>query len=196
MLTSHFKSILAGLIILFCAGVGPAAAQNPDIPFAGYEDVLPGDPAPITEPPFIYRAVVTDIYDSDTLALWIDKGFNDWRHDERSRLAGVNAYEITRKYKTTKAQVKIGYQCRDLMIGWLGNDPKDYPHKAKYHRLKTPSDVIIQSIGDKSGKFGRPLVIIWKDGRNLNQLLARSGCAVVTWYDKKTYPRTAVIVPR
>lgn len=196
-------------------------AQSSSIPSRGYQEILPGDLDPIFEPQYTYRAIIKAIYDSDTLNIDIDVGFDFWRQDVNVRLAGTNAYEIKRsRSKTFRGDpidanhVAIGFQCRDLMIEWLGGDPKNYPRKVRYHNLLRPKtgsiiprappewierggpEVVVQTLADESGKFGRPLVIIWKDGNNLNQWLVRSGCADLNWYDGEEYPVTAPIAPR
>ena len=165
------------------------------LPNEDFKKVIPGDPDPINQAPFTYRLEIIGFYDSDTMIVNIDLGFGIWLKNQKIRLAGINAYEITRKYGTTTAGTKIGYKARDCMMEWCGADPSLYPHKAKYHWLEKPLTVLGQSIKDTSGKFGRPLFILWKDGNNLNQWLARAGFAVVTWYDKVEYPSTAPIVP-
>ena len=191
MIIRHIFSIIAAFVLLTSSSF--SFAQT--IPFEGYQTRLSGDPEAVAKPSRTYAAQVISLYDSDTMRLNIDKGFNDWKHATTVRLAGVNAYEITRKYKTSVEDIKKGYQCRDLMLTWLAQDALKYPHKAKYHTFETPSDVIIQTSNDKAGKYGRTLVVIWKDGVNLNQWLARSGCAVVTWYDGKEYDRDTAIRP-
>jgi len=199
-----------------------AQAQSPAIPAPGYQEILPDDPERIFEPQYTYRAVIKEIYDSDTLNIDIDFGFNFWQRDLNVRLAGTNAYEIKRSRSKRfrgksigSTHVRIGFQCRDLMIEWLGGDPILYDHKVRYHEMvprdgnmqdldRIPKDwlkyggpeVVIQTLADESGKFGRPLVIIWKDGNNLNQWLVRSGCADLNWYDGEEYPETSPIVPR
>lgn len=203
-----YISAAIAAIFLYC---GAALSQD-------YKSPLPGDPAPIHAPAYEYGAVVTGIYDSDTMRMDIDLGFEFWRKDVEVRLAGVNAYEIKRNSRKTflglpidAAHVKLGFQCRDMMIEWLGGAPSLYPRKVKYHDLVTTENmadvpeawleargppVIVQTLADESGKFGRPLVILWVNGKNLNQWLARSGCASVNWYDGNEYKSTSPIIPK
>lgn len=217
---------MRNLIYLTCAAMliclAPSVkAQHLSIPQPGYQESLQGDPAEISEPQYTYRAVVKEIYDSDTLNIDIDLGFSFWQRDMNVRLAGTNAYEIKRssskKFRGLsigERHVKTGFQCRDLMIEWLGGDPSLYPQKVTYHELvprdgdaetlsRIPKDwlqyggpeIVVQTIRDESGKFGRPLVIIWKDGANLNQWLVRSGCADLNWYDGVDRPASSPIIP-
>jgi len=197
-----------------------AHAQIDAIPHAGWLDAQPGDPQAVFEPQYTYRGIVKEIYDSDTLNIDIDLGFDFWRHDMNVRLAGTNAYEIkksrSKKFRGAPIDadhVAIGFKCRDLMIEWLGGDPANYQNKVRYHNLLRPEmgqiiprappqwlddggpEVVVQTLKDESGKFGRPLVILWKDGNNLNQWLVRAGCADLNWYDGVEYPSTAPITP-
>jgi len=219
----NIKVTLLLILSLLAFNLTPAAqAQSTaPIPWAGYQDVLPGDPESIEAPQYTYTAIVKEVYDSDTLNIDLDVGFDFWRRDLNVRLAGTNAFEIKKSRSKRfrgrsigSTHVKTGFECRDLMIGWLGGNPSHYPRRVKYHNLLRPDGlnvvpdapikwvedggprVIVQTIGDASGKFGRPLVIIWKNGNNLNQWLVRSGCADLNWYDGEEYEVTSPIVPR
>ena len=211
---------IAFMVMMGLLNSVPASSQT--IPQPNYKEALVGDPVPIISTPYTYRAIVNSVYDSDTINIDIDLGFGIWSRNVNVRYAGTNAYEVKRsKSKRFRgksigsAHIKKGFQCRDLMIEWFGGDPSLYPHKAQYHDmvprnlhvsdiLRIPAswlkyggpEVIIQTLADKSGKFGRPLVIIWKNGNNLNQWLVRSGCADLNWYDGKKYLVTSPIVPR
>ena len=51
-----------------------------------------------TQPPpeaslYHYRAVVTDVYDGDTVTVDVDLGFHVWVHGEKIRLAHIDAPE-------------------------------------------------------------------------------------------------------
>jgi len=218
-LTGAFIGVLFAFVTVFSLA---SAASAQTIPQENYQSVLEGDPAAIHTPIYTYRGVIKQVYDSDTLNIDIDLGFNFWRRDINVRLARTNAYEIKRsrskKFRgrpIDTEHVAQGFKCRDLMISWLGGNPTLYPRKVMYHELvprdgdleniqKIPmdwlkyggSEVVIQTLADESGKFGRPLVIVWKNGHNLNQWLVRSGCADLNWYDGKSYPVTSPITPR
>lgn len=46
---------------------------------------------------YVYRAVIPPTgagYDGDTVSVWVDQGFGDWKHDASIRLEGGNATEL------------------------------------------------------------------------------------------------------
>lgn len=175
---------------------------------------------PITSPAYCYGALVTAIYDGDTIICDIDTFAHMWKKDEIIRLYGINAQEIRRSKSKgiDAADVQIGYDHRDVLIASLGLEPSNYPRKVKYHEVSQsiiealdldgdgePDDfdyrvfpapvwVVIETIKDDSGKFGRLLGILHKDGKNLNEGL-RDVIGGVEFYDGKTYPPDTAIVP-
>ena len=48
---------------------------------------------------YLYKAHVTDVYDADTITVNVDLGFNTWIHDEKIRLARIDAPEVRGKEK-------------------------------------------------------------------------------------------------
>lgn len=168
------------------------------LPLSGYDVARVGDPDPVTMPPYTYRAKVTSVYDADTLILSIDLGFHTWVHDEKVRLAGINSNEIKRSSAKGHGDdhIAVGFDARDFLLKLLGvPDSEMPPHKVSYHELERPVEVIIQTLKDKSGKFGRILGIINKDGVNINQAIARAGYAEVNWYDGHEYHPATPITP-
>lgn len=152
----------------------------------------------VTQPTYRYRAFITHIYDADTMRSDIDVGFRMWRGGETLRLYAINTPEIKRSKAKgiTSADVEIGYQCRDIMLKALGEDPDIYPHKAVYHEIDPPVEVVIQTVKNQDmGKFGRLLAIVHKDGVNLNEQMIKSGCSEIELYDGKQYPRNTPITP-
>ena len=175
---------------------------------------------PVIRPGYRYGALVTAIYDADTIICDIDVFNHMWKKDEIIRLYGINAQEIKRsKAKGIDARdVQDGYDQRDVLIEALGLDPASYPRKVKYHdvsknilagldldgdgepdvfeyrELPAPVWVVIETIKDDSGKFGRLLGIIHKDGVNLNETL-RDVIGGVEFYDGKTHPADTPIRP-
>jgi len=168
---------------------------------------------PVFNPAYRYGALVTAIYDGDTIICDIDTFAHMWKKDEIIRLYGINAQEIKRSKSRgiDSDDVQHGYDQRDVLIKSLGLDPENYPRKVKYHEVSTsilealdldgdgePDDfdyrilpspvwVVIETVQDKSGKFGRLLGIIHKDGVNLNEAM-RDVIGGVEFYDGKTYP--------
>lgn len=151
---------------------------------------------PVTRPGYRYGALVTAIYDADTVICDIDVFNHMWKKDEIIRLYGINAQEIKRS--TAKgidaADVQVGYDHRDTLIEALGLNPSNFPRKVKYHKLDVPVWVVIETIKDDSGKFGRLLGIVHKDGVNVNETL-RDAIGGVEFYDGKTYPADTTIRP-
>ncbi len=108
---------------------------------------------------FTYRAYITAVYDGDTVTANIDLGMGVWKNKERLRLNRINAPEMRGE---RRAQGRIS---RD----WLRSRILDEP-------------VIIKTLHDKKGKYGRYLAEIWHDGKNINDLLVTKGLA-----EYKTY---------
>ena len=152
---------------------------------------------PITSAGWTYQAKVTAIYDADTIMLDIDLFDHFWAHDRIIRLYGINAMEIkkSRSKGIDADDVELGFQRRDELMTALGIDPLLYPHKVKYHKLSEPVPVIIQTVKDTRGKFGRYLGIIHKDGININEVM-RDHIGGCEFYDGKHYPPDYPIRPK
>lgn len=103
---------------------------------------------------YLYKAIVTDVYDGDTVTVDIDLGFNTWKHGEKLRLARINAPEVRGKEK------KEGIPARD----WLRERILD-------------KEIRIRTVKDGKGKFGRYLGEIILDGENMNDALVNAGHA-------------------
>ena len=101
-----------------------------------------------------YRAIITDVYDGDTVTADIDLGFDIWRRNERLRLYGIDAPEV---------------RGQERQKGLLARD-------ALRERL-VGKEVTICTIKDKTGKYGRYLVRIFERGRLINLWLVRVGHA-------------------
>jgi len=85
-----------------------------------------------------YRAIVRFAYDGDTCTLDIDLGLGMWVHGEKIRLARINAPEIR------GAERPLGLESRDFL-----------------RSLITDKAVILETIKDKKGKYGRYIGEIW-----------------------------------
>jgi len=163
-----------------------------EIPLAGYDEPKPGDIPGPTEPAYTYWGQIYAIRDVDTVQGMVDLGFNThmWFG---YRFSANDGFEITKKGGRSASHVARGFKCRDLMVGWLGSK-QVFPKTAKYHQFNKPIRVVVQSV--KSDKYAeRWLFVIYKDGVNLNQLAARSGCSIVTTFKSKPpfYPRDTPI---
>lgn len=108
---------------------------------------------------FHYRAVVTSVYDGDTCTVDIDLGMHVWVRGEKLRLHRINAPELR------GAERSKGLASRDFLRGLIEGKP-----------------VILQTIKDKKGKYGRYLAEIWLEQKdapsiNINDVLVAAGHA-------------------
>ncbi len=100
---------------------------------------------------FTYAVAVMDVYDGDTVHLDIDLGFHTWRRGERYRLARINAPEL---------HAPSGLASRDALAAQLA-----------------AAKVIVVTTS-KADNYGRYLVEIEADGKNLNDWMLAQGLAV------------------
>ena len=113
-----------------------------------------------------YRAKVLSVYDGDTIKVSIDLGFgvtnngNDGK-GVKLRLHGINAPEMRGPEKVE------GRKSRDFL-----------------RKQILGKDIIIKTIKDRTGKYGRYLAIIIYKGKNINDLLVDKGFAVKHDYGK------------
>ena len=108
-----------------------------------------------------YKAIITDVYDGDTVTADIDLGFGIWMRDQKLRLHRINAPEVR------GPQRNEGLKSRD----WLRNEVLD-----KHVKIET------RKSQDK-GKYGRWLVTIWHEGLNVNLEIVRQGFAEIKEYE-------------
>ncbi len=103
---------------------------------------------------FTYKAIIQSVYDGDTVTADIDLGFHTWIHGEKLRLARINAPELKGDERPA------GLLARD----WL-------------RKQILGKSVIIRTIKDKKGKYGRYIAEIILNGNNINDALVRNGYA-------------------
>ena len=108
-------------------------------------------------PLYHYKAIVTSVYDGDTCTVDIDLGLHTWLKGEKLRLNRINAPEMR---GTEKVKGKLS---RDYLRSKI---------------LK--KEIILETIKDKKGKYGRYLAEVWlqKNGENyenINDLLVKEG---------------------
>ena len=106
-----------------------------------------------------YKALVTAVYDGDTVTVDFDLGLHTWIKGEKIRLNRINAPEVRGKERPR------GLLSRDYLRG-----------------LILGKEVIIETFKDKKGKYGRYLAEIWleeKPGKftNINDLIVKEGFA-------------------
>ncbi len=103
---------------------------------------------------YVYRAELERVVDGDTVDMLVDCGFSIYT-GQRLRLYGINTPEIR------GAERPAGLAAKEYVI----------------NRFSEAEDVVIRTIRDKKGKYGRYLAVIYLDGVNLNEELVREGHA-------------------
>jgi len=112
--------------------------------------------------PFIYFATVERVVDGDTVYFDIDMGFNTWKMHESVRLMGIDTPE-----KRT----------RDLLEKQFGLLAAE-----KVEELLPPGKIVLlETVLDKTGKFGRVLANVWitDDMTCVNEYLVDNHYAVI-----------------
>jgi micrococcal nuclease len=104
---------------------------------------------------YTYHAVVCSIYDADTIRVNIDTGFSTWRHNQSIRLLDIDAPEIRGDERTEGLISKA----------WL------------LDKIPPGTSILIQTVKDRTGKYGRYLAYVWHDGVNLNEQMLAEGIA-------------------
>ena len=103
---------------------------------------------------YYYNAKIIKVYDADTVTAIVDCGFSI-SMKIKVRLYGINAPEVRGKERPE------GLKSRDYL-----------------RSLILDKNVIIETIKDKKGKYGRYIGIIHIDGKNVNELLVENKYAV------------------
>jgi micrococcal nuclease len=101
-----------------------------------------------------YKALVTSVYDGDTITVDLQLGCDVVLRNQKIRLYGINTPELRGDSRND------GLAARDFLREYVLN--------------KT---VTLKTIKDKSGKYGRLLGIIYTDEKNINELLISEGYA-------------------
>jgi len=99
------------------------------------------------------------VYDGDTITATIDLGFNIVIKGEKLRLYGIDTPEVRGDSRPE------GIKSRD----WLRN------------RI-LGKDIIIKTLKDKKGKYGRYIATIFIDGVNINDEIVSKGLGVYRVY--------------
>ena len=102
-----------------------------------------------------YSAHVVKVYDGDIITVDIDLGFGIIMKKQKIRLYGINTPEIRGEQRPE------GIISRD----YLSN-------------LILDKDIMLETIKDKTGKYGRLLGIVWLDYVNINDKLVEENLAV------------------
>lgn len=104
---------------------------------------------------YIYSALVTEVYDGDTITVDIDLGFYVHLHRVKVRLFGINAPEIR---GDTKAQGLISRN-------WLRS-------------MVLNQQVMLKTYKDRQEKYGRWLATVFVGDGNVNELAVAGGYAI------------------
>jgi micrococcal nuclease len=107
-----------------------------------------------------YKAIMRRVIDGDTIVVDIDLGFAIWRHEERLRLADINAPEI--KGAERPAGLKAKAALEQLL----------YPGR----------ELFIRTEKDKSDSFGRWIAHVYTDTNYVNDWLILEGHATYKEY--------------
>lgn len=110
-----------------------------------------------------YKAKVVSIYDGDTITVDIDLGFDVILKNRKIRLYGIDTPEIRGEERPD------GLVSRDYLRDLIGDQ-----------------EIVLETIKDKTGKYGRYLGIVHYDmGEeliNVNELLVAEGLAIEATY--------------
>ena len=108
---------------------------------------------------FIYKATIEKIYDGDTITCTIDCGFGVKLTKQKVRLFGINCPEMRGDNKVA------GKESRDALREKIMD-----------------KDILIQTIKDKKGKYGRYLGIIYLEDENINDWIVNNNHGVKAEY--------------
>lgn len=108
---------------------------------------------------FEYRAKVISVYDGDTVTVDIDLGFGIWLRDQKLRLSNINAPEVRGSSR------EEGLKSRDALREKI-----------------LDKNVIIKTMKDKKGKYGRWIAEIYIDDSSINTWLVKEGFAKTAEY--------------
>lgn len=103
---------------------------------------------------WVYQAVVTKIYDGDTITCDIDMGMDVWHRKTSIRLHGINAPEIRGDTR------EEGLKSRDALVAIL------------------PVGSTVSITSHSFEKYGRLLATVWHGDTNINQWMLDNGYAV------------------
>lgn len=110
-----------------------------------------------------YKAFITKVYDGDTITANVELGLDAQLNKQKFRLWGINAPEVRGLTK------EAGYASRDFLRERI-----------------LDKEVILETIKDKKGKYGRYIAKVWfLDGDEwvcANDLLVSEGHAVYHEY--------------
>ena len=101
-----------------------------------------------------YQAIVTGVYDGDSITVDVDLGMRVWLHKQKLRLAEIDAKSIKGEERESGLAAR-GF-LRNLVLG---------------------KKIVIRTKKDAKEKYGRWLAEIELDGAVVNELMLSSGHA-------------------
>ena len=96
---------------------------------------------------YIYDAELVSVYDGDTITLNVDLGFNVSLNNQKMRLYGIT------------------------------ERPEGLRSKMALVRMLDGKDIVLKTIKDRKGKYGRWLAVLYVNEVNVNDSLVDSGYA-------------------
>lgn len=111
---------------------------------------------------YLYKAVVTSVYDGDTVTVDIDLGFGIWMKGQKMRLMDVDAPELRGGTEETKSAARAS---------------RDY-----LRSLILDKEVEIETVKDRKGKYGRWLAYILFGDIDVNMHMIEKGHAKFVSY--------------
>jgi len=108
---------------------------------------------------FIYKATIEKIYDGDTITCTIDCGFGVKLTKQKVRLFGINCPEMRGDEK------EKGKESRDALREKIMG-----------------KDILLKTIKDKKGKYGRYLGIIYLGDENINDWIVVNNYGITAEY--------------
>lgn len=96
------------------------------------------DLMPLDDYLYHYKAIVTKVYDGDTITVDIDLGLGVWRRGEKLRLYGLNAPEV--RGSEREAGLRARHWLREILL---------------------ERRVYVSTIKDRTGKYGRLLAYVY-----------------------------------
>jgi hypothetical protein len=103
------------------------------------------------EPQYVYRAEISGVVSGDTVAFNIDLGFGVWVHNQSLHLKDLTAPDLLGDHK-------------EEALAWK---------RKLSDLLKDRSEIIIQTVRDKTVNPPRYLVTVWADGDNINEAMLK-----------------------
>ena len=114
---------------------------------------------------YTYQAEVLRVVDGDTIDVILDLGI-EVHTKQRLRLARINAWEPKGEER------EKGLRATNVLISKLSVPLQDQEYYASPFR-----QIRVETIKDKTGKYGRYLAEIWLDDLNINDWLVKEGHA-------------------